>query len=250
MEASPALTLGILKVDSVREPFVGRHGDYPAMFRALFMAAASGAIAFRDYDVQAGELPARVDEVDAWVITGSRDSVYDDLLWIRRLEDFVRAVHDARHPLVGICFGHQLVARALGGETRAAEQGWGVGVHASRIVSPRPWLPAGAERFAILCSHKDQVTRLPESAELLATSEFCPIGAFTVGEHLLCFQGHPEFTAPYARELMDFRRELLGEAVHGAGIASLAQPVDSVRVGQWILSFVACAGASARTAVA
>jgi GMP synthase - Glutamine amidotransferase domain len=155
-------------------------------------------------------------------------------------------VHAARRPLVGICFGHQLVARALGGETRAADQGWGVGVHECRLVASPPWLPAGTEGFALLCSHKDQVTRLPEGAELLATSAFCPISAFTVGEHLLCFQGHPEFTAAYARELMDFRRELLGEAVHGAGIASLDRPVDSVRVGRWILAFVAFAGAAAR----
>lgn len=246
MDAEQAVTIGILKVDSVREEFVGRHGDYPAMFRALFMAASAGAVAFRDYDVQHGELPERVDEVDAWVITGSRDSVYDDLPWIRRLEAFVRELHAARWPLVGICFGHQLVAQALGGETRSADVGWGVGVHYSRFVSPRPWLPGDAQGFSLLCSHKDQVVRLPEGAELLATSEFCPIGAFTVGDHMLCFQGHPEFTAPYARDLMNFRRELLGEAVHGVGIASLARPVDSVRVGRWILSFIAWAGAAGR----
>lgn len=243
MEAGPAITLGILQVDSVREEFQPRHGDYPAMFRALFMAAASGAVAFRDYDVRDGEFPEHVDEVDVWLITGSRDSVYDDLPWIRLLEDFVRAVHAARHPLVGICFGHQLVAQALGGETRAADRGWGVGVHESRIVSSRPWLPGGAEAFALLCSHKDQVTRLPDGAELLATSDFCPVGAFTVGHHLLCFQGHPEFTVPYARDLLEFRRELLGEAVHGEGMASLARSVHSVDVGRWVLAF---AGAAAQ----
>lgn len=248
MDSSTAPTLGILKVDSVREEFVATHGDYPAMFRALFLAAAPGAIAFRDYDVQAGELPDRVDEVDLWVITGSRDSVYDDHAWIRALEAFVLEVHAARHPLVGICFGHQLVARALGGQTRAADGGWAVGVHESRIVGRPPWLPADAERFALLSSHKDQVTRLPEGAELLATNDFCPFAAFTVGEHLLCIQGHPEFTAPYARALMDFRRELLGADVHDAGIASLGRSIDSVRVGRWILAFIAHARAARRAA--
>lgn len=243
MEAGPAVTLGILQVDSVRDAFRARHGDYPAMFRALFMAAASGAVCFRDYDVRAGGLPKDVDEVDVWLITGSRDSVYDDLPWIPPLEGFVRAVHAARRPLVGICFGHQLVAQALGGETRPAARGWGVGVHESRLVGSRPWLPPSAETFALLCSHKDQVTRLPEGADLLATSDFCPVAAFTVGDHLLCFQGHPEFTAPYARELLEFRRELLGEDVYGAGVASLARGVDSVAVARWILAF---SGAAAR----
>lgn len=241
MNATP--TLGILQVDSVREEFVGTHGDYPAMFRALFMAATDGAVAFRDYDIRAGELPASVDEADAWVITGSRDSVYDDIAWIPPLEDFIRSADEARWPLVGICFGHQLVAQALGGRTESADGGWAVGVHSSEMVAQPPWLPRSVQGFSILSSHKDQVTELPDRAALLATNDFCPNAAFTVGDHLLCIQGHPEFTAPYARDLMTFRRELLGEAVYAAGIASLDGRVDSVGVGRWILAFVAHAHA-------
>ena len=241
MNARPIL--GILQVDSVREEFVGTHGDYPAMFRGLFLASADGAIAFRDYDVRAGDLPDRVDEADAWVITGSRESVYDDIGWIAPLEEFIRKADDAHWPLVGICFGHQLVAQALGGRTEPADIGWAVGVHRSEIVARPPWLPRHARAFSILSSHKDQVSELPARAELLATNNLCPNAAFTVGDHLLCIQGHPEFSAAYARDLMTFRRDLLGHAVYEAGIASLQGSLDSVGVGRWILSFVAHAHA-------
>ena len=240
-----ALRIGILQVDSVRPEFKNGHGDYPDMFRALLMAAAPGALVFRDYDVCAGELPQRVDEMDAWLITGSRDSVYDPLPWIPALADFVRSAHAARWPLIGICFGHQLVARALGGETAAADVGWAVGVHQSRLLRRPAWITGVAEGFALLSSHKDLVCALPAGAELLATNAVCPNAAFTIGDHTLCLQGHPEFSKPYARALMDFRRELLGEAVYQQGIASLEGPLDATRVGQWMLAFMVQARALA-----
>src|SRR5262249_13995056 len=124
-----SMRIGILQTGAVRGDLLGEFGDYPTMFRALLANAASDEpIEFRDYDVQRGEYPATLDECDAYLITGSRESVYDDLPWLPRLEEFVRMLDADRHPLVGICFGHQLVAQALGGETRKADQGWGVGV--------------------------------------------------------------------------------------------------------------------------
>ena len=238
----PELHVGLLVIDHVREEFVATHGDYPAMFRSLLLAGAPPGLALRftDFDVPAGELPADIDAADGWLITGSRDSVYDPLPWIEDLCAFVRRLHAAQRPLVGICFGHQLVADALGGRTAPADGGWAVGVHESRITAsaedaPR-WLSSLPERFSLLSSHKDQVLELPPEARRLATNDFCPNAGFTVGEHLLCLQGHPEFSKPYARDLMNFRRELLGPAVHDAGIASLAEPIQGAVVGRWMLA--------------
>ena len=132
------MRIGILKTDSVRAEFQREFGDYPAMFRAMLMASADDIpIEFQDYDVQRGEYPASLDECDAYLITGSRESVYDDKPWIHRLAQFVRELDAAQHPLVGICFGHQLIAHVLGGETRQADVGWAVGVHETVVVSPR-----------------------------------------------------------------------------------------------------------------
>src|SRR5262245_51439099 len=169
------MRIGILRTDSVRPEFQVEFGDYPAMFRAMLMQSADDEpIEFRDYDVQHREYPTTLDECDAYLITGSRHSVYEDQPWIHRLADFVRDLNDAEHKLIGICFGHQLVAHALGGETRAAEQGWAVGVQDNYVLTPAEWMTPYRERFGLLSSHKDQVVRLPDGAEVFAATDFCP----------------------------------------------------------------------------
>ncbi len=234
------MRIGILKTDSVREEFQSDFGDYPAMFRAMLMSSADDTpIEFRDYDVKNGEYPASIDECDAYLITGSRESVYDDQPWIHRLAKFVQDLDAARHTLVGICFGHQLIAHVLGGETRAADVGWAVGVQETQVLSPAEWMLPYRERFGLLSSHKDQVVRLPERAEVFASTPFCPNSGFTIGDHILTFQGHPEFSKGYSRALIELRRELLGEPGYSAGVESLAKPVHHSMVGRWIINFIA-----------
>lgn len=233
------MRIGILKTDSVREEFQSEFGDYPAMFRAMLVSSADDVpIEFHDYDVQRNEYPASLDECDVYLITGSRESVYDDQPWIHRLAEFVRELDAAQHKLVGICFGHQLIAHVLGGETRAADVGWAVGVQETRVLSPAEWMLPYRERFGLLSSHKDQVVRLPERAELFASTPLCPYSGFTIGAHILTFQGHPEFSKGYSRALMDLRRDLLGEPRYTTGVESLHAPVHQTLVGRWIINFV------------
>jgi GMP synthase-like glutamine amidotransferase len=241
------MRIGILRTDSVRPEFQREFGDYPAMFRAVLMASADDVpIEFRDYDVQRGEYPASLDECDAYLITGSRHSVYEDQPWIHQLAEFVRELDAARRKLVGICFGHQLIAHALGGETRAAEQGWAVGVQDTCVLAPAEWMLPYRERFGLLSSHRDQVVRLPERAERFAATDFCPNSGYTIGDHILTFQGHPEFSKGYSRALMEARRDMLGESRYTAGVESLEEPVHPSVVGRWIINFIA-SGASDAT---
>ena len=236
------LILGILQTDSVREEFQDAFGDYPAMFRSL-LEGASETVECAVYDVQHGQYPADIDACDGYVLTGSRESVYDDLPWISTLADYVRTLHHARKRTVGVCFGHQLIAHALGGETRAADAGWGVGVHRMRIHAEEPWMEPARPTVSLLSSHKDQVVRTPAGARLLGSNDFCPIGSFAIGEHFLTFQGHPEFEKGYARALMRVRERLLGDA-YAAGIASLARRTDQALVGRWIVNFLTRDGAA------
>ena len=230
------MRIGILQTDRVMERFRGRHGDYPRMFEDVLTAAADGeSLEFDAIDTVEPAYP-EPNSCDAYVITGSRQSVYDDDPWIAGLADFVGKALEAERKVVGICFGHQLIAHFFGGEAGPAP-GWAVGVHESRIVADVPWLEPKMDRFGLLSSHKDQVTRMPEGAELFATNEFCPIAGFTWGEGVMTLQGHPEFRKPYSRDLMNMRRELLGEDTYRTGVASLDEDIHRVAVGRWMLNF-------------
>ncbi|EED32124.1 glutamine amidotransferase, class I [gamma proteobacterium NOR5-3] len=229
--------VGILKTDAVREEWVEEFGEYPDMFARL-LGSRDADLEFVTYDVRLGEYPDEIDEVDAYLMTGSRHSVYDDLPWIEPLMRFVRELDARGKKLVGICFGHQLIAQALGGRTEKASAGWGVGMHHHRFTERPEWFDDGDLEFPILVTHQDQVTKNAPDARVLASSDFCPNAVCQIGEHILTMQGHPEFVNDYSRAIMDFRREIVTEPVYQSGIASLAEQPATERMAQWILRFL------------
>ncbi len=230
------MRLGILQADSVRPELRETFGDYPDMFARRFREQAP-ALELVTWNLPADELPASVDDADAWLITGSKWSVYDDLSWIERAHDFVRALHAARKPILGICFGHQLVANALGGEVRNAAA-WGVGVHTARIHERPDWMQPGVPTLSLLVSHQDQVTTPPPRARVLAGHAFCPNDMMQIDDHILTFQGHPEFEPGYSRALMELRREIIGESVYQEGMASLHSTIEGDIAVAWMLRFL------------
>ncbi|GHD34333.1 glutamine amidotransferase-related protein [Halioglobus pacificus] len=231
------MKLGILKTDAVLPKWVPEFGEYPDMFVAL-LGRIDPDLEFAVYDVEEGEYPAEIDEVDAYLITGSKSSVYEDKPWIHRLIEFVRELDARKKKIVGICFGHQLVAQALGGLTEKSPKGWGVGLHTHEFDSSPDWHDGGSAAFKVLVSHQDQVVRNAEGGQTLAGSEFCENAVVQVGDHILTFQGHPEFLPAYSREIMDYRREMIGESTYEKGQASLAVDPEGERIGCWILSFL------------
>jgi GMP synthase-like glutamine amidotransferase len=231
------MKLGILKTDTVRPEWVPEYGEYPDMFIAL-LRQADPALQYAVYDVERGQYPADIDEVDAYLITGSKAGVYEDKPWIAALMAFVRQLHHRRKKLVGICFGHQLVAHALGGKTEKSSKGWGVGLHTHRFTTAPVWHDQQDMDLAILVSHEDQVVSVAEHAQVLAGSEFCANAVCQIGDHILTFQGHPEFLPGYAHEIMTFRRDIIGEEAYAAGMDSLRGVHEGQRVGRWILNFL------------
>ena len=158
------MKLGILKTDTVRPEWVPDFGEYPDMFVAL-LGRIDPQLEFVVYDVEAGEYPGDVDEVDAYLITGSKSSVYDDKAWIRTLEEFVRELDRRGKKIVGICFGHQLIAQALGGSTGKSDKGWGVGLHTYHFDQTPAWHDQGDGDFSVLVSHQDQVLAYPQAPQ-------------------------------------------------------------------------------------
>ena len=231
------MRLGLLVCDHVRPEFEHISGDYPDMFRRLF--AGHPEVDVVVYDVISGEIPADPSECDAWITTGSRYSVNDDEQWIRDLEEFVRETAKKEVPFVGICFGHQLIAKALGGTVVRSDRGWGVGIKEVEVDNE---LGLGSS-YRILNSHQDQVEDLPPGAEVLGWSDHCPVSMLGVGENIIGSQGHPEFDVDYSRALMEMRRgTVIAEDTVEAGLATLDRTPDSDRLATWILDFVRRSG--------
>jgi GMP synthase-like glutamine amidotransferase len=231
------MRIGILKTDSVRPELAARYGEYPDMFVRL-LGGVDDTLQFAVYDVENGEYPEATTSADAYLITGSKAGAYDPLPWIPPLEDYVRRLHREQRKLLGICFGHQVIAQALGGAVRQSPKGWGVGVHEARFQRLPTWHDGGDPTFRLLVSHQDQVVQLPPEADVLAGSEFCEHAVVQVGDHILTFQGHPEFETGYSRALLELRRERIGEPVYQRGVASLEQLPERERVGRWLVDFL------------
>ena len=228
----PAATMKLAILETGRPPasLVGQFGDYPAMFERM---VGTGFDIDR-FDVVAGDLPTDPSDYDAYLITGSPAGVYEPLPWIEPLKDFLRAAKDRK--LVGVCFGHQVMAEALGGHVEKSEKGWGIGLQRYEIDQVGPWMDE-VESIAVPASHQDQVTSQPPSTEVVASSPFTPFAALAWTDRpAISVQFHPEFEPAYAKALIAARRDNMPEP--DAAIASLDQPNDNARVADWIRRFL------------
>ncbi len=231
------MKLGILKCDSVSDIFVAKHGQYLEMFASLLRPAAPD-IELIVFDAENEILPSDIHAVDAYLITGSRHGVNDGFPWIAQLEDFVRTLHLAQKKVIGICFGHQLIAKALGGTVIKSPKGWGVGMSQNQILQQAAWMNPSRTEFNLLVSHQDQVIELPQGAQILAGSEFCPNYMMQIGSHFFSVQGHPEFTKEYSRDLMVSREDDVDQMLFVRAMNSLQLHEDDELIAQWIINFI------------
>ena len=222
------MKIAILETGRPPGQLADRFGDYPAMFERLL----GDGFEVETFDVSAGQLPSAPHQ--AYLITGSPAGVYDPLPWIEPLCDFIRAARDSK--MVGICFGHQVMAEALGGHVEKSAKGWGVGLHHYSIVRTEPWMEP-VQQIAAPVSHQDQVVVQPPDTEVVATSEFTPYAALAWTDRpAISFQFHPEFSPAYAKALIEQRYDQVSDP--DAAIASLDAPNDSARVANWIRNFL------------
>jgi GMP synthase-like glutamine amidotransferase len=223
------MKLAILETGHPPGDLADRFGDYPTMFAHLL----GDGFEIEAFDVQAGELPDPGNH-DAVLITGSPAGVYDDFPWIEPLMDFIRTAKDSK--MVGVCFGHQVMAEALGGHVEKSDKGWGAGLHHYAVVHPEFWTDE-ARQIAIPASHQDQVVDQPPNTEIVAASDFTPFAALAWTDRpAVSFQFHPEFSPEFAKALIEKRYDVVPNP--DAAIASLDAPNDSARVGGWIRRFL------------
>jgi GMP synthase-like glutamine amidotransferase len=234
------MKIGLLQCDDVAQDLQSAHGNYPQMFEDLLRAQVPD-LEMVTYRVMDGEYPSDLTECAAYLTTGSKFGVNDGLAWIDALEEFVRQLWDQRIPLVGVCFGHQLMAKALGGTVGKSEKGWGVGVSFNQVVARKGWMAPWQEKLDLIVSHQDQVVQLPAQAEVLVSSVFCPYYVVQYGGHFMSVQGHPEFCKSYSRDLMEMRKGAIPDARLREGQVSLYAEVDSELMMRWVLNFITLA---------
>jgi len=227
--------LGILETDTLYNDLVDDYQSYGRMFEHFFNRL-HGGLSYRFYQVQQGELPQPGD-CDAYLITGSKAGVYNDLPWISALSQWIQQAHQRHEKISGICFGHQILAHSLGGSAAKSDKGWGIGVHTTEVVSHPGWLSDDTSHIRLIYSHQDQVQQLPEHASRLSRSKFCENAAFYIDQRVLAFQGHPEFSAEYLSRLLPRRRDSIGSQRYQQGMSTLSQTTDADRVGRWLLQF-------------
>ncbi|WP_024515745.1 type 1 glutamine amidotransferase [Bradyrhizobium sp. Tv2a-2] len=213
-----------------------RHGSFPQMFQRM-IHAVDAFIAFDVVSVIAGGPLPDPKTLEAILITGSSAGAYDALDWIAPLEDFVRAAYASRTPMVGVCFGHQLMAQALGGVVRKSDKGWGIGRHVYDIAPGNGVIED--RRIALACSHQDQVIEAPPATKTFMFSDFTPHAGLLYGNGAaLSVQPHPEFSVGFAKVCCELREGNAPDDVVATAKASLELPLENERLGEAITRFL------------
>jgi GMP synthase-like glutamine amidotransferase len=222
------MKLTIIQIDQTPHHMRSDFHRYEPQFANLFAAVDSG-FEFEICHILDGEAVPDPGKLEAIIITGSKCGVYDNPVWIEPLRAFIRASFAARTPMLGVCFGHQIIADALGGDVRKSEKGWGLGRQEYDLVSPPGFMDALPDRVALPASHQDQVIVPPSSARTFLTSPFCEhAGLIYDTGRIVTLQAHPEFDLPYARGLVEERRgDPLSDTQVASILASLDRPMDS-----------------------
>jgi GMP synthase-like glutamine amidotransferase len=214
-------------------------GGSPIDAYIRFFESTGAAFEFAGFEVAKGQLPSSPDACDAYVITGSPRGVYDDDPWIADLSHFIRACYGARKKMIGICFGHQILAHALGGHAEKSENGWGLGLDTVDIIGSKPWMKSRLDQCSLYFAHQDQVMTLPPGAELLGSSAFCPNAFYVIDGRVLAIQGHPEFSAGIMRDILAQEDRFVDIRLHQAAVRSLDNGTpDNLVVAHWMVNFL------------
>lgn len=230
------MKIGVLLTCVDPSAFAARHPDDGAKFAALLAPHRPGW-AFQTVPVKDDVFPARLDDYDGYVITGSPKSVHDPDPWIARLMTWIREADAARWPVFGACFGHQAIAHALGGEVGPNPGGWSLGV-AETAFEARPWMTPFQPVMRLYTAHKEQVLRLPAGATTVGVSPHCPAASFTIGGHFATTQYHPEMPDEFVAGLIDEMEGAVGAGIAAAARREIEAGAEGAAMGAWICAFL------------
>jgi len=223
--------IGVLVTGHVREELVEAYGEYGGFFEKLI---GNDGFVFEEYFVVDQSFPNSVEDCDGYVLSGSAHGAYEDHAFIPPLEDFIREAYQKGVPLVGICFGHQIMAQALGGKVVKFEGGWGLGVQDYQLD-----LGDGPQSLLLNAVHQDQVVERPKEARVLGSSSFCENAALAYEGKAISFQPHPEFGPDFMADLIEVRRGLtFSDELSDMALATLPTKVNNQRIARYIRDFL------------
>lgn len=231
------MKLCILDNDVLDPAVAPTYTSYGHMLARLLRDAGAEHWAMDIFDATKQQFPASWADYDAVLLTGSKEDSFSDVPWVVELRRQVTHLLDAQTTLLGVCFGHQLIAYCLGAPVGRSPNGWGLGRMEYEWLGQD--LPGMQMRTAIalLASHQDQVLELPHGARLLARSAFCPVAAYAIEDHVLCIQPHPEFVPAYSRYLLESRRLRFGETLVEHGLRSLQEGHEGLDFARLMVAF-------------
>ncbi len=236
------MKIGVLRTGPVADELVSDFGEYDRVFADNLGPYAPG-FTFQGWAVYEGDLPAAPDEVDAWIISGSKFGVYEDHDWIEPLKTLIRAIAAARAPLIGVCFGHQIMAEALGGAAVKFPGGWGIGRHTYKTMNLPSWAADTPDEISIHAIHQDQVVKRPPDATAIASNEFCENAALIYGDpeapYAISIQPHPEFSDKFVKDLIAVRLDTFPAHLRDQALADMGQDLHREWAGGWFASFLA-----------
>lgn len=221
------MKIGILQTGHAPDPLIGPFGDYDALFAKLL---SGNDFEYQTFNVVDGEFPPGPDAAEGWIVTGSRHGAYEDHPWIPPLEQLIRDIRASGLPMIGVCFGHQIIAQALGGKVEKFAGGWSIG---------RTEYMLDGEPVAMNAWHQDQVTELPPDARVLASNDFCENAVLAYGDTVWTVQPHPEFNADFIDGLIQSRgRGVVPDALLDRAANQLSAPVDNGRMARFMADFL------------
>ena len=202
------MKIGILLVGRASEDLVEKYGTYAEMLIALINSDEK-VFEFETFNILDSVFPKNHLECDGWIVTGSPHGVYEEHSWIPPVSQLINDIYNANLPIFGVCFGHQLIAQALGGHVEKSIKGWGLGLHTYKIDKSASYMGNLSEELTLNICHQDQVLQLPENSTLYASSEFCENAGFYIKDKVLTMQAHPEFKVDFTEALLNARREVI-----------------------------------------